>query len=573
MQLSKLKSFLKEQKLDFFYIANSDQFFSEYLPESDKRIEFVTGFSGSNAAVVFGQEKSYFFTDGRYLLQAEKQLDLNEFEIVDLGKKSVLSWLSGNLKSQQNIAFAANLVSVSFVNSLKKITENLVFLSENPVDKIWQNRPSKNLSKIFAVPENLSGISSLQKRKIICEKLNADALLITNPQDLCWLLNIRANDIEFNPLCLAYGLLYKNAEIDFFIDEKRCADVSLKNVNLIAPKQLSPHLQNLKIKKIELDFNITNYALYQNLSEFEVVNKPSIIELEKAQKNSAEIIAIKKAHEIDGLALTKFLFWLQDSLKKNQEITEISASEKLLELRKKHADFLYPSFATISGFAGNGAIIHYHATEKTNKKIAGNSLYLVDSGGQYFGKTMATTDITRTILVGAPSEDMIEDFTRVLKGHITLARAKFPFGTSGAQLDVLARNFLWQAKKDYAHGTGHGVGAFLAVHEGPIAISKRSHLPLQEGMILSNEPGFYKAGEYGIRIENLLLVEKLNEDFLGFKTISLAPIDASLINFKMLTYPEKKWLKEYHQEIFAKMKDGLNVEEKTWLEKIVKNFS
>jgi Xaa-Pro aminopeptidase len=238
-----------------------------------------------------------------------------------------------------------------------------------------------------------------------------------------------------------------------------------------------------------------------------------------------------------------------------------------LEFRKESADFLYPSFASISGFASNGAVIHYHATKETNKKISGDSLYLIDSGGQYFGENFCgTTDVTRTVAIVKPTAEMIGNFTRVLKGHIALARIKFPLGTTGAQLDVLARSHLWQAGLDFDHGTGHGVGNFLSVHEGPCQISKRGHQALLAGMVLSNEPGFYKEGEYGIRIENLMLVEKFNEKFLQFRILTLVPIDPSLIDFKMMTYPEKKWLKQYHEIIFAVLQDKMNVEEREWLE-------
>ena len=260
-------------------------------------------------------------------------------------------------------------------------------------------------------------------------------------------------------------------------------------------------------------------------------------------------------------------------MKNDSEIDEIIAAEKLEEIRARNQNFLYPSFASISGFASNGAVIHYRANSKTNKKISGNSLYLIDSGGQYFGPNfLGTTDVTRVIAVGKPSAEMIENFTRVLKGHIALARAKFPLGTSGAQLDVLARSHLWQAGLNYDHGTGHGVGSFLSVHEGPCAISKRSNQELLPGMILSNEPGYYKDGEYGIRIENLMLVEKLDEKFLQFRTLTLAPIDPVLIDFKMLTYPEKKWLKNYHQNLLETLASDLEKEEKIWLENLTQKF-
>ncbi len=573
--LSKLKTFLKEQKIDFFLLPNSDEFFSEYLPESEKRIEFLTSFTGSNATIIFGQEKSYFFTDGRYILQAKDQLDAQEFEILNIAEKSVISWINQHISKTQKLALDTKLVSKKFVEN---ISAPLVFLEENPIHKIWISRPKKIESEIFSLDEKLCGLDSLQKRKLILQNLEAEALIITKPENLCWLLNIRAADVEAAPLCLAYGILFKNGEVDFFIDEKRLKNFDLPKVNVVQGDCFDLRLAILrkKSKKIQIDEATTNYWLYRELEKnnFEIISKVDPSEILKSQKNSAEIFGAIESHEADGLALTKFLFWLENSLKNGAEIDEISAAKKLLEFRQMDKNFLYPSFATISSMASNGAVIHYHPTEKTNKKIHGDSLFLLDSGGQYFGEEFCgTTDVTRTIAIGKPSFDMIENFTRVLKGHIALARAKFPRGTSGAQLDVLARNFLWLAGKDYDHGTGHGVGSFLSVHEGPCGISKRAHQPLLEGMILSNEPGFYKESEYGIRIENLMLVEKFDEKFLCFKTLTLAPIDPTLIDFKMLTYPEKKWLKEYHESILKTIKSALYAEEKVWLENLVEKFS
>ena len=573
--LLELKTFLKEQKIDYFLLPNSDEFFSEYLPESERRIEFLTGFTGSNATVIFGQKKSYFFTDGRYSLQAKQQLNLEEFEIFNIAQQPIISWINDNITADKKLALDPKLMSKSFIEKLEIAP---VFLPQNPLQKIWLDCPKKSEAAIFALPQELAGLDSIAKRQLVLQNLEAEALLICRPENLCWLLNIRSSDIEFNPLCLAYGILFKNGDVDFFVDEKRLKNLELPKVNIIQSDCLDLRLKVLarKMKTVQTDANSTNYWLYRELEKnhFHIISKTDPIEILKAQKNSAEISGMIKSHEVDGLALTRFLFWLENSLKTGKKIDEISAAKKLLELRRKNKNFLYPSFATIASNGSNGSIIHYHPTAETNKEIKGNTLFLLDSGGQYFGEEFCgTTDVTRTIAIGNPTAEMIENFTRVLKGHIALARAKFPYGTSGAQLDVLARNFLWQASKDFDHGTGHGVGAFLSVHEGPCGISKRAHQPLFEGMILSNEPGFYVDGEYGIRIENLMLVEKFNEKFLHFKTLTLAPIDWRLIDFKMLTYPEKKWLSDYHQEILNKFSDELKGEERSWLEEIVKKFS
>jgi Xaa-Pro aminopeptidase len=583
-RLKALKEKLKDQKIDFFFLPNSDEFFLEYLPESEKRIEYLTGFSGSNASIIFGERKSQFFTDGRYILQAKNQLNLNEFEVLNIAEKSIFLWLEENLKKGQKLAFDGKLQSLNFIKTCQKIAEKnsaeLVFPENNPVDKIWQNRPKVKNSPLFFCDEKISGENSWAKRKRVLENLESDAVIITKPENLCWLLNLRASDVEFNPLFLAYGILFKNGEVELFIDEKRLSNLpsqALKKITAIQPDCFDLRIAVLRktINKIQIDATSTNYWLYQVLEKnnFEIIFKNDVIEILKSCKNEIEIFGAKKSHEIDGLAVTRFLFWLEKSLKNGEEIDEISAEEKLLEFRKKHPAFLYPSFATISSFASNGAIIHYHASKETNKKISGDSLFLIDSGGQYFGKNFCgTTDITRTIAVGKPNAEMIEDFTRVLKGHIALARAKFPIGSNGATLDVLARFHLWQVKKDYDHGTGHGVGSFLSVHEGPCSISRRGQQALLPNMILSNEPGFYAEGKYGIRIENLMLVEKCDEKFLQFKTLTLVPIDMNLIDFSMLTRPEKQWLYDYHQLVFEKLKDGLDEEEKLWLRKIAEIY-
>lgn len=583
-RVNSLKTLLKAGKINYFLLPNSDEFFSEYLPENGKYIEYLTGFTGSNALIIFGEKKSYFFTDGRYTLQAANEIDLNEFEIINIAEKSVFSWLENNLLENIQLAIDPKLNSLKFVKNCQEICKNnkanLTLLEDNLVNEIWKNRPPKSNAEIFAQDLNLSGTDSLTKRQEIIKQSNYewDFLIITDPQSLCWLLNIRSSDVQYTPLLLTYGILFRNGEIDLFVDEKRINKndgLRLEKVNFLQINclDLRIHVLRKSYQKAQIDSASTNYWIYQLLTEnnFEINLQQDPCLLPKACKNFAEISGAIKSHKADGLAVTKFLFWLEHS----KEIDELKAEKKLLELRKECPDFLYPSFRSISSFASNGAIIHYHSEEETNKKFDQNSLYLIDSGGQYFGKNFAgTTDITRTIAIGEPTLEMVNDFTRVLKGHIALARAKFPVGTSGAQLDVLARFHLWQDNKNYDHGTGHGVGSFLSVHEGPCGISKRSHQALLEGMILSNEPGFYKEGEYGIRIESLMLVEKSKKkNFLQFHTLTLAPINHRLINFKMLTYQERKWLKEYHERVFNSLKDSLSPDESNWLRMVLETYT
>ena len=580
MALNKLKKFLQENNIDFFIQPNCDSFFSEYLPDHCKRIEFITNFSGSNACVIFGKKKSYFFTDGRYILQAADQIDNNEFEIINLAKQNILSWFKQNLSQKQIIALDTKLFNINFISDILKITDNknakIKFLDHNPIDNFWLSRPKIANSKIYFCDNKFTGQESQIKRQKIILNIKGDALLISNPQNLCWLLNIRASDVKYSPILLSYAILYKDGSCDLFANKNLISDINnsnLSNVNIIDSNLFEEKL--IKIKEIDIVKNTVNYHIFSILQKNNIaINyKNDDIEQLRAIKNKSEIVGTINAHYLDGSAVTKFLYWINQAVKNNIAIDELSVADKLYQFRKENEEFIYPSFATISSFASNGAIIHYQPTTKTNKKIIGNSLYLVDSGGQYNkNKAFGTTDITRTIAIGKASQEMINNFTNVLKGHIAIANAKIPYKISGANIDILARYNLYKSGLDYAHGTGHGVGSFLSVHEGGCGISKNCHYELKAGMIISNEPGFYKDNEYGIRIENLILVKKASDDFLCFKTISLAPIDHNLINFKMLTFEEKKWLIDYHIEIYDKIAMMLDKDEKDWLANIIKFY-
>ncbi len=567
--MKKIKDFLIKNNFDYFLLPNSDEFFSEYLPQNQKRIEFICGFTGSNATIVFGRNKNYFFTDGRYILQAKQQLDLNEFEIINIAEKSLISWLKEFVDETQNLALDPKLLSKNFVDECENFLSKITFLQKNPIDEIWIDRPTINHSQAFSCPLNLVGENFEQKKSKILDNFLGEAIFISKPENLNWLMNIRGGDVEYTPLFLAQALLFKNGKLIIFSDQQRFKNINLENIEIISKEKFEEYFKNLVSSKItiQIDEKTTNRWICEvfDKNNIKYFHKNCPIEILKAVKNTQEIIGARKSHHQDSIALVRFLFWLHDSQKKQKIISEISAQEKLLEFRQKSDHFLYPSFETISGFEANGAIIHYRSTPQTNKEFLGNSLYLFDSGGQYFGNDFCgTTDVTRTVAIGAPSFEMIEDYTRVLKGHIALARIKFPRGTSGAQLDILARSHLWNAGKNYDHGTGHGVGSFLSVHEGPCSISKNSHQALQVGMILSNEPGFYQEGKYGIRLENLMLVKEFDEKFLCFETLTLAPFDLNLIDFKMLTYPEKKWLAEYHQNILNVIGEALNYQELSW---------
>lgn len=564
-----IKDFLQKHGIDYLLLPNSNEFFCEYLPQKDKIIEHLTGFTGSSATVVFGQSKSFFFTDGRYMLQAGRELDSKGFEVINVANKSLEFWLKNDFDQSKKLAIHPKLTSINFADFCQRTLQNLIFIDPEAFSKYLQSDEIEEFEqRIIDLPINLTGKSSIQKREIALNQTACEAILITKPENICWLLNIRGFDLEFTPLHLAYAIIFPGGNVHLISSIKQMID----GVKIIDPNHLDDHLSSLKINSIQIDSSCTNYWLYQKLcrQNFDVIFKPDPIEIIKAKKNEAEIAGMIKTHQEDAIAMIKFLAWLDSSIENGVNIDEMQAQEKLLEFRKRRKGFMFESFAAISGFEANGSVIHYRANLDTSKKLVGNSLYLIDSGGQYFCDDFyGTTDITRTIAIGHPSQEMIRNFTLVLKGHIAVASAIFPRGTSGSQLDILARQFLWQESKNYDHGTGHGVGAFLSVHEGPQNISKRSTVSLEEGMIISNEPGFYLDNQYGIRIENLLLVKELNSKFLHFKTISLAPIDHSLIDFDMLSQQEKQWLQEYHKQITNEVCKGeLSDQELKWLEKV-----
>ncbi len=596
--IKKLRQFIIENEFDFFLQQNTDEFNSEYISPRDKRIEFISGFTGSAATLLVGREKSFFFTDGRYSLQAKQQLDENEFEIVDIASQSVFQWLELALKASKkevflaidsricNLAMKKRFENLSFEpdfdpdSSIPKPGLKLVLLEKNPIDAIWQNQPTTSNSRIYALPSNACGEDFETKRQKIIKTFvkNADLLLISKPENLCWLLNVRASDVENTPLLLAYGILQKNQKLLLFADKNRFTssffnaedkvDV-LPEVEFVSPNEISTTLSKLRkeFSTIQLDEQNTNCWFLKHLTklDFKISAANCPIERSKMIKNAAEASGARIGHELDAVAMLRFWLWLENS-SCDLQLDEISIGKKIDELRMQSPFCRGLSFPTIAGFAENGAVIHYRANEKTNLLLDKSSILLLDSGGQYLGDDfMATTDITRCFAIGEPNESMIRDYTLVLKGHLALSRLKFPRKTFGANLDSLARFYLWQFGKDYAHSTGHGVGAFLSVHEGLAGISRRNFYELQPGMIISNEPGFYLPGQYGIRIENLLLICEFDENFLCFETLTLVPYESKLIDFSMLTYPEKMWLQGYHRRIVSCLNPYISRQEREFL--------
>lgn len=557
-KLAVFRKLLKKENISGFIIPSNDEFQSEYPPESAKRLKFISGFSGSAGTAVIMEKKAAFFTDGRYTLQAKVEVS-KDFSIFNIADKTPEKWLE---EQGGTLGFDPWLHTENY---LKKFNIKTI-PCPNLIDAIWSDKPSAPASEIFDYPVKYAGLSREEKIKSLqteLNKKNADAIIITAPDSLCWLLNIRASDTPCTPLLLAYGVVYQSGHVQVFADKKRLTkNFNPKNIEFINPKELSKIIKGLKGKVIVSPESAPIWFM-DNL-KCEIIREKDFCQLPKACKNKVEVKSIKEAHIHDGAAVVRFLKWLDESKEKK---TELKIADKFLEIRKENKNFIYPSFDTIAGFKDNGAIVHYHADKNSSKDISGNGLLLVDSGGQYM---QGTTDITRTIAIGKPTAEQKRSFTLVLKGHIALANAVFPIGTSGSALDILARQYLWAENLDFDHGTGHGVGCFLGVHEGPQRISKApNNVALQEGMIISNEPGFYKEGEYGIRIENLVLVVKKSAKFLGFETITKAPIDKKLIDFKMLTHTEKKWLDDYHKDVVNSLKSKLNTDEIKWLNKII----
>ena len=575
-KISAVRALLKQDGLNGFLIPKADEFQGEFLAPYAERLKWLTGFTGSAGIAVILEDKACVMSDARYTLQLNQEVDSAIFETGDSVKAGVHGWLKDNAEDGALIGFGPWLHTPA---QIKKIQEEsgcvLKPVSENLVDTIWEDQPEKPKGQVAAFPEALAGRSVNDKKQEIAKTIadhGAQAAVITMPDSLSWLLNMRGADIQYIPYVLSYAVVYADASepVHWIVDPDKLQGVDIGDDIKIADLNIIETLTGAVL----LDESRSPIWFKTKLESqgVEIVNEKDPCIAPKALKTDAEIAAIRKAHIADGIALTKFLYWL-DRNALDEKASELSAGEKLEELRTHHPAFKGPSFPTIAGFGPNGAIVHYRSSEKTNAALEEGSLLLVDSGGQYCDEEMAgTTDITRTIAVGQTSEDMKTHFTLVLKGHIALAQARFPVGTTGAQIDTLARQAVWNEGLDFAHGTGHGVGCYLCVHEDAASISSRGQDPFEAGMLLSNEPGYYEEGAYGIRTENLVLVvekgqcESTNTKMLGFETVSFAPIDLSLIEPNMLSEDEKNWLNAYHALVFDNVSEGLDENEKEWLE-------
>lgn len=573
-KLADLRAEMAARGVEGFFVPRADEFQGEYVPSRAERLAWVANFTGSAGFAVVLKEKAAFFTDGRYTLQANSQVDKNSFEICSVSEKqdpiptiTPTEWIEKNLPRGAKFGIDPWVHTPNDMKRIKDAVEKaggtLVLLDSNPLDAAWKNQPPAPLAPVVPQPLKFAGKSSDDKRDDIAGVLQAksvDALAITLPEEICWLLNIRGGDVPCTPFALSYAIAHKDGTVDWFIDQRKVteetkqwigSDVRLHDLNLFADT-----LGDLAstAKKIWIDPGSAPVKAEEivKASGGSVHSEKSPLQLMKAKKNDVEIAGTIAAHIRDGVAVTRFLSAILDQGAAAKH-TELSSSDLLQKIREEGENFRGLSFDTISGAGGNGAIVHYRSSPETNKPLLSGPIYLVDSGAQYFD---GTTDITRTVAVDNVTAEMKDHFTRVLKGHIQVAMSVFPEGTVGKELDDKARAALKEVGLDYAHGTGHGVGSYLSVHEGPCGISPRSTtVPFEPGMIVSNEPGYYKEGAYGIRIENLVTVidtgktDDNGKKLLGFKTLTMAPIDRNLIEPTLLTDAELKWLNDYHAEV------------------------
>ena len=586
-RLAALREQLKADQLDGFVVPLTDEHMSEYVGSYAQRLEWLTGFKGSAGSAVVLPEEAAIFTDGRYTIQVRQQVSPTEWSFQSVPETSVAKWLQDNAPNGARIGYDPWLHTSEWVKqatrSLAAKGAELVAVKRNPIDAVWSDRPEPSKARLTVQSDEFAGKGSAQKRHDMADWLateGADAAVLAALDSIAWTFNVRGADVTHTPVALAFALVNADGTADLFVEGEKVGDdvrAHLGNgVRLHERHAFEPHLKSLSGKLVAVDPERSVAAITQALEEggARILSRRDPAVLPKAIKNAAEVAGHKAAQARDGAAVSRFLKWVEEEGPKG-EIDEIIAQDKLLSFREALGGLKDLSFDTISAFGPNGALPHYKGTAESNLKFTTGTLYLVDSGGQYQD---GTTDITRTVPIGEPTAEMIDRNTRVLQGHIAIATATFPKGTRGSQLDSFARRPLWEAGCDFAHGTGHGVGAFLAVHEGPQRISPVGSSqaggdePLQAGMIISNEPGYYKQGEYGIRIENLVLVVDKpvtggDKETLGFETLTYVPIDKRLIEAGMLSGRELEWLNDYHAKVLALIGPQLEGEDKAWLER------
>jgi Xaa-Pro aminopeptidase len=580
-RLGRLREELAAQGLDGFIVPRADEHQGEYVPPRGQRLTWLTGFTGSAGVAIVLRNRAALFVDGRYTLQAAVQVDTQLFEIHHLIDEPPARWIGTALARGAVLGYDPWLHTPHEVDRFRAAAEkagaSLRGVFENPLDLAWSGRPAAPIAPVVPHADRFAGESARSKRARIGRGLGeegAAAVVLTMPESIAWLLNIRGGDVPHTPLPLSFAALRRDGSVTLFIDKRKLVsglERHLGNgVTVMPPEGFGKELDALAAEggRVQLDPGTAACWIFDRLeaagAQIHRAADPCL--LPKACKNPVEVEGTKAAHRRDGVALTRFLAWLAREAPKGG-LAEIAASDRLEAIRREGEYFRDLSFSTISGAGSNGAIVHYRATPETEKGLEPGTLYLLDSGAQYLD---GTTDVTRTVTIGAPTPEMRDRFTRVLKGHIALAVARYPKGTTGTQLDAFARRALWQKGLDYDHGTGHGVGSYLGVHEGPQRISKAPNgQALLPGMIVSNEPGYYKTGAYGIRIENLVLVQPVEDaaerEMLGFETLTLAPIDRNLIDPSLLDQEEIAWLDAYHARVRETLTPLVDPETARWL--------
>jgi Xaa-Pro aminopeptidase len=591
-RLVALRAELGRQALSGFIAARGDEHQGEYVSPRAERLAWITGFTGSAGLAIILADRAAVFVDGRYTLQVRDQVDTSLFETHHITEEPASEWLSSVVRKGERIGFDPRLMTADGIARLRTAVERaggaLVPTEKNAIDAVWQGQPAAPISPVVPHAVEFAGRASADKRAELADRLTKDAYtaaVLSDPASIAWLLNIRGGDVPHTPLPLSFGILRADATVDLFIDPRKltpAVETHLGNgVRVALPSAFGEALdaigkgKNGQRPRVLADSATASVWITSRLEAAgaAVVRGTDICALPKARKNAGELANTRAAHVRDGAAVTRFLAWLAREASQGK-LSEIEASDRLLEFRRAGERFRDTSFDTISGAGPNGAIVHYRATPDSERRLEPGMLYLVDSGAQYLD---GTTDITRTVAVGRAAPEPRDRFTRVLKGHIALAMARFPRGTSGSQLDTLARTALWEVGLDFDHGTGHGVGSYLSVHEGPQRISKVPNtVGLEPGMIVSNEPGYYKTGEYGIRIENLVAVQeiglgsKAERPMYGFETITLAPIDRALIEVSLLTPREIEWLDAYHARVRTTLTPLVDAATASWLAEVTR---
>jgi len=573
-RLKALRAEMEKDGLDGFLIPRADAHRGESVPPGEARLAYVTGFTGSAGLAIVGKTRAGLFVDSRYTLQAPAQTDTRKVTVHEVASGGLSAEIGAYVKTGGRIGYDPWLHTPGEIADLSEKLAGKAELvaSENLVDRIWHDRPGPPISPIEFLGHNRAGRTSVEKVEELQQTLTgegADATVLTLPESICWLFNMRGRDVPNTPFVLGFSIVPRRGLPTLYLAKGKITPElknALEGVARIADaKTLPAVLARLGGKAVHIDPATAPAAIAEALkgAGARLIEKRDPVLLPKARKNDAELAGMREAQRLDAVALTKFLAWFDEAAPKGG-LTEIGIVTALEAFRREEESCVDASFDTIAGAGPNGAIVHYRVTTRTDRELKPGELMLIDSGAQYLS---GTTDITRTIATGTPSKEQKDRFTRVLKGMIAISMARFPKGTSGAQIDVLARQFLWQAGVTYNHGTGHGVGAYLGVHEGPVGISPRYNLPLEPGMVLSNEPGFYKAGEYGIRIENLIRVteSEIAEGYLEFETLTLTPIDTRLVEASLLTPDERDWLNAYHARVWKEIGPLVKGKVKDWL--------